>query len=337
MEQPPDTFESYLSTVVPRLARWGFSLRENVSYRNSLFRYVARKTAWDSSKGGFLETFFVFMYMQSIDTADLRRFSSKCYKYSMKARRIPLPCGLFEGVWCFPVAIVDSLSKEVSQQIRTKDAPKHWASNEFPVVYDLRSRRLHYLETTPAWGSLYYSELRTIADAFLYPVLQIEGAVSPRDAKKMPAAEMENRFLIERILHTIFLGAVFIYPIVLLVLPGTSYEYPFQENDPILSIVATTLGVISSIVLAVGLYLPRWARWILTKIGKQPKGITYPWGSFSLFIFRLALFEAIGIYGFVLGLMGGKWVIFAPFIIVAAVVLIITFPSSNRGPTEGQN
>ncbi len=276
-------------------------------------------------------------YVQSIDISDLRKFSSKCHKYALRARRILLPCGLLESVWCFPVAIVDGLSKEVSQQVRTKAAPKHWASLEFLVVYDLRSRTVHYLETTPAWGSLYYPELRTMADAFLYPVLQAEGTVISGDKEIMPAAVSGDGFLVERILQTIFLVVIFIYPIVLLVLPNTSYAYPFGENDPILSIVATTLGVFSAIVLVVGLYLPRWVRWALTKMGKQSKGITYPWGSFSLFVFRLALFEAIAIYGFVLGLMGGRWLIVVPFIIVAAIVLIITFPSSNREPTKGQN
>ena len=38
--------------------------------------------------------------------------------------------------------------------------PKHWASNEIPVVFDLADGNLCYLEKTPVWGAAYFAGFR---------------------------------------------------------------------------------------------------------------------------------------------------------------------------------
>lgn len=159
----------YLSTVTERLKADGFKITENITYRNQLFRCVAKRTRFQAEFFGFVEYFFIFAELPSLNRASLKEFSSKCFKYAKRYRSIPLPCGLFEGVNCFPVAIVDSVDSTTAEGIRSQDPPKHWASTEMLVVYDISAKQLHYSQRTPAWGSFYWDHFRKIIVTMLSP------------------------------------------------------------------------------------------------------------------------------------------------------------------------
>jgi len=159
----------YLSSVIPRLRADGFKITENVTYKGQTFRCVAKRTRWQLEYYGFAEFFFIFAEFPNIDRVSLKEFSAMAFNYSKKFRSIPLPRGLFEGVICFPVAIVDNVDQAVAETFRSEEPPKHCSSTEMPVICDLKSKRLYYLEKTPSWGSLYWDRFREIILSMLSP------------------------------------------------------------------------------------------------------------------------------------------------------------------------
>jgi hypothetical protein len=159
----------YLSIVKQRLQADGFKITENVTYKNQTFICVAKRTRWQLEHGGFAEFFFVFAEFPHINKESLQEFSARAFNYSKKFRSIPLPRGLFEGVNCFPVAIVYNVDQVVSETVCSEVPPKHWAAFEMPVIYDLKYKRLYYLEKTPYWGSLYWDHFREMIVTMLSP------------------------------------------------------------------------------------------------------------------------------------------------------------------------
>ena len=170
-----DTVQAYLSRAVQRLKAEHFRIYENITYRNQTFKYIAKRTRLEIDKFGFITTFFLFARFSSIDISSLRDFSKKSFKYAERASGIPLaggiplPRGIFFSVWCYPVAIVDDIDPDVSESLRSKGPPKHWAACEMPVVYSLASKTLYYCEVTPIWGRIYYNQLRQTINDMLAP------------------------------------------------------------------------------------------------------------------------------------------------------------------------
>jgi hypothetical protein len=164
-----DAGKGYLTSAIQRLRAEEFNCSENVAYGDHVFSWVARRTRFELTKSGFSETFFVFAELPSVDTSSLRQFSAKCLRCAKKMRIIPLPCGLFESVWCFSVALVDGIDADTSEVVRNETPPRHWASAEIPVVYDLKSRILYYFEKTPIWGAAYYARFRKTIREMLGP------------------------------------------------------------------------------------------------------------------------------------------------------------------------
>lgn len=89
-------------------------------------------------------------------------------------------------------------------------------------------------------------------------------------------------------------------------------EPMFNPNE--LSKVIIALGIVGAISFSSAFYVPR--------VIKLPK--------FSAHIYRVGVFESIGIYGFILGLLGADWNFVIPFFIVSFIGLIISFPSEGK-------
>lgn len=159
----------YLALVTPRLKADGFKITEHITYKNQLFRCIAKRTRFQFEFSGFAEFFFIFAEFPTLDRAVLKEFSSKCFSYAKWHRSIPLPRGLFEGIFCFPVALCDNANHHVTKTIRSDRPPMHWAANEFPVIYNLKTQKLYYFENTPLWGYLYWDYLRTTIVTMLSP------------------------------------------------------------------------------------------------------------------------------------------------------------------------
>ncbi|MFC2005414.1 hypothetical protein ACFLVG_00410 [Chloroflexota bacterium] len=155
-----DTADAYLSRVTKRLKAEGFRIDENITWMNQTFEYTAKRIRLEIEKFGFVGTFFLFAKFSSLDRDSLAYFSAESFKYAEKVHGILLPRGLFYGIVCFPIAIVDAIDTDTAEIIYSKEPPKHWAAFEMPVVYSLVSKTLHYCVLTPTWGWIYYDQLR---------------------------------------------------------------------------------------------------------------------------------------------------------------------------------
>ena len=119
------------------------------------------------TKFGNVETFFVFGEVPTPDVASIQAFSATAFQYAKAAKSFPLPCGLFEAVISYAVAIVPSLDDATAAAIRATAPKKHWAAFEVPVVCDASRGALCYFEKTPVWGAAYYRGFRAQIEKFL--------------------------------------------------------------------------------------------------------------------------------------------------------------------------
>lgn len=149
--------ENFLNTVRNRLTTAGFVITNDISYNGCTFPLVARRLRFSLTKFGFSETFFIFKKFDRLTTDALRAFSADAYRCAKKRRAIPLPCGLLESVWCYPVAIAKSVDGPTLASVRSDTPRKHWASAEMPVIYDEAQDEPFYFEKTPLWGAAYYA------------------------------------------------------------------------------------------------------------------------------------------------------------------------------------
>jgi hypothetical protein len=159
----------YLSIVKQRLQADGFNIIEDITYRNQPLRCVAKRSRLQLEFHGYTEFFFIFAEFPTLEETALREFSSKCFRYAKRYRSNPLPCGLFENVNCFPVAICDTIDKHVVRAIRSDNPPMHMSATEFPVIYNLKTRQLYYFEKTPLWGGWYWGYFIVMATTMLSP------------------------------------------------------------------------------------------------------------------------------------------------------------------------
>ena len=134
--------ESWLNTARSRLAAADFVLLDEVEFEGRTFPLVARRSRFELTKFGFSESFFIFEEFDRLTTEALRAFSADAYRCAKKQRAIRLPCGLFESVWCYSVAVAQVVGEPTLASVRSDTPPRHWASAEIPVVYDLAQGKL---------------------------------------------------------------------------------------------------------------------------------------------------------------------------------------------------
>jgi hypothetical protein len=164
--------DSWLTTTRGRLASVGFHIIDDVPFEGRTFRLLGRRTRFELTKFGFFESFFVFGEFDRLTNETLRQFSADAFRCAKKQRVIPLPCGLFEGVCCYAVAISEAVDERTLASVRFDTPPKHWASFEIPVVYDQTQGKLSYFEGTPFWGCAYYRGFRQQIRQFLEEIGQ---------------------------------------------------------------------------------------------------------------------------------------------------------------------
>jgi hypothetical protein len=167
--QEHDKVTDYLLTVTQRLKADGFSITENITYRNQLFNYVAKRRRFQLEYSGFAEFLFIFSRFSTIDIGSLRDFYKVCYKYAWRSKIIPLPFVYFDYAFCFPVAIVDELDAATEDKARGQDPPVLYFGYEMPVIYNLSTNQLCYSEKNPFRGRLFHDHFRTIVRNMLSP------------------------------------------------------------------------------------------------------------------------------------------------------------------------
>lgn len=108
-----------------------------------------------------------FSQSLTLSRESLRQFSANAFRYAKASKNVPLPCGLFEGVFCFAVALVSVVDQATAESIRNEAPTKHWAAIEIPVVYERSRKNLYFFEKTPIWGMAYYAGIRNQIKQFL--------------------------------------------------------------------------------------------------------------------------------------------------------------------------
>jgi len=150
----------WLNDVRARLQGAGFVVEENVESKSGRFALVCRRTRFSLTKFGMSETFFVFSRFDRLTNASLRAFSADAFRCALDRRKVRLPRGIFESVWCYAVAVAKEADPATLDAVRAEKPAKHWASAEIPVVRDEGAGRLVYFEKTPLWGAAYYAGFR---------------------------------------------------------------------------------------------------------------------------------------------------------------------------------
>ena len=152
----------WLQTAIQRLTMDGFSL-----IPDNMFKVVAHRSRFELSKFGNIETFYTFHEFDYTDANLLRRFSADAFNHAMQLKTNPLPCGFFECVWSFAVAVSHNVDEVTAQMIKTESPPKHWSAFEMAVCYDAPRHGLYYFEQTPVWGAAYYAGIRNQIKKYL--------------------------------------------------------------------------------------------------------------------------------------------------------------------------
>jgi hypothetical protein len=153
--------DAWLRQVETKLRSQEFIPLQPQSYQPAGFRLAVRRTRFEITKLGMAETFFVFADVPALNPQTMASFSSAAFDFAIKSKSVPLPCGLFESVWSFAVAVTSNLPADVAEWIRNTTPPSHWSAAEIPVVFDLATGQLCYFEKTPLWGGAYYKGFRS--------------------------------------------------------------------------------------------------------------------------------------------------------------------------------
>ncbi len=152
--------DAWLQYVAPRLQATSFVPLHPQTYHHLGFMFAARRTRFEFTKFGMSEAFFVFAQIESLTPQLMMQFSQAAFQFAVAAKTVPFPCGLFESVWCFAVAITYQMHPQTADWIRNTEPPKHWSAGEMPVAFDTANGGLCYFEQTPLWGAAYYRGFR---------------------------------------------------------------------------------------------------------------------------------------------------------------------------------
>ncbi len=152
--------DSWMRQVSQKLAGNAFVPLAPELYQPQDCKHAVRRTRFEISKFGMAETFFTFAEIPNLTIDVLRQFSNASHQFAVANKKVPLPSGLFESVFCFAVAITANLNPQIAQYVRDNEPIKHWSAFELTVVYDLAGGGLYYFEKTPLWGAVYYAGFR---------------------------------------------------------------------------------------------------------------------------------------------------------------------------------
>ncbi|MGA9772125.1 MAG: hypothetical protein WBV94_24040 [Blastocatellia bacterium] len=164
---PIPNSDAWLHHVAMRLQSDAFVPLDPQSYQPAGFKFAVRRTRFEIAKFGMAETFFVFADIPALTPQIMTSFSTGAFQFALQSKTVPLPCGLFESVWCFAVAVTSNLHPQMVEIIRNTTPPKHWSAGEIPVIFDAATGYLCFFEKTPVWGAAYYAGFRKQIQQYL--------------------------------------------------------------------------------------------------------------------------------------------------------------------------
>lgn len=125
-----------------------------------------------------------------------------------------------------------------------------------------------------------------------------------------------------RILFVLFLALVPGCSILLAVIGAKRQAPPISPS--IVPMVAAILAVFAVLCIVAAYALPHFVR-RATKQDVTKRAAD----NFRAYVVRGALLESVAVYGFMVGILGGAWVLVAPFLAAAALTLIHAFPGKK--------
>ena len=155
--------EAYLDVVLPRLE----AERYEILWGERGFDCVATLSRFEITKCGFADYTVVFYEFDRLDRRSLWAFSADAFSYAESRGGMAMP-GLQGARFCFPVAMTHADAGAVDS-VRETQLPWHFASFEFPCVFDLEAGELHCYQRTPILGYAYYAGMRKMAARLLGP------------------------------------------------------------------------------------------------------------------------------------------------------------------------
>lgn len=162
------TADEYLNKVIKRLEDEQFKLKSDISYKGQVFDCAASKIRFEFDKFGFIHKYFFLSKFSALDIETLKGYYKISFSYISKMNLISSARYLmFNGVVCYPVAIVGGINRTIAKFVREEDPPKPIGSFIMPVVYSLESGELCYPEVVPNLGFLYYDEMVFTINAML--------------------------------------------------------------------------------------------------------------------------------------------------------------------------
>ena len=155
--------ETYLTNVYDKLKQDGFELRVNKINNLDVFIAINKKfkLSWLATQ---MNIFVIAGFTNRISKDIIEIFSKDSLKYAIKNNQ-GLPRGLQSGVVSFSVLASQSIDDIAKQWIK-KRPEKHFASFEFPVLFDLTNNQVIYYDKTPIWGAVYYKFFRNFSEKY---------------------------------------------------------------------------------------------------------------------------------------------------------------------------
>jgi len=155
-----------LSVVRARLEIAGFAVENDVALSDESGETVQllasrRQFLWKAL--GFISQTVVVLCASSVTPAEVLSLCDATFKAAKKRNTLFLPRGSGMGYFIVPCLIVEQVSPELIQFINSPPR-KQLALFEFPIIFDLATGDSHYLNSTPLWGSFFFSDLRALAN-----------------------------------------------------------------------------------------------------------------------------------------------------------------------------
>jgi hypothetical protein len=138
---------------------------------------IRRKWFWDC----FATNLTMVIFVQTIDSLTAARIDEDATRMIAQARDVDpssLPLGFQKGRAIISVYLAGRVESD-AQRLCTSPQKLRYATMFFPAAIDQSNSSVHYLRSSPFWGSLYFGKLR-------YPVQRLlESANAPN---KEPAS-----------------------------------------------------------------------------------------------------------------------------------------------------
>ncbi|MFC2058522.1 hypothetical protein ACFLTS_02625 [Chloroflexota bacterium] len=133
----------------------------------------------------------------------------------------------------------------------------------------------------------------------------------------------KSSLLKAKLLNMSFLVAILIYMIILAYWISLDSTSESLLEGEILAMLTAVLAVLSIACILCGNYIARLA----IRKSRNPSNILFT------HTIRISFFQAVAIFGLILGLIDGSmvsWAFTLPFLLAAAVALVLTFPTEEK-------